>query len=701
MMKRLHAGVAVLALMAVMGAAPVRAQQTTTNSVDTAPDEIIVTAQKSGVQALQEVPLAIQAFSGEDLKERNINNIADLATAIPGISESQRQSVASRSFSIRGAGAGAANGDSAIGYYVDDVPFVVTNFGIAPPIRFLDLDRVEVLRGPQGTLYGQGSAGGVFIFHTRDPDLTEIKFAAEAQASQTRGAGGLNYGVAGVVSVPIIKDVLAVRVSGGHSYNPGWADEYYGAFDGTPDRKGVNEVRDDDIRVVALFRPVDNLNIRAQYWHFRPRQQFLGGLASTQPPYYANTAAQPSFGNGDFKLYSLSAGLDFDTFSISSATTYLKGNFGIYVPIAPAGAFSSQFFPDMFSQEVRINSTTDGPFHWLLGGAYQDGSGPQENYLRIPVAGIDTNADNNTITKNWAVYGELGYDLFDGKLRPRVGLRYYHDKRTFEDANTTNTNKKNVTTWRVNLSYVPNDDLTVFATAATGFRPGIVQSQIQADLLADVGIPAGTQTRPESSTNYEAGIKWRSPDRTLNVGLNFYINKLEDMLTPTPTLDANVSGFSNFGDGTSKGVDIEMRWRTPLDGLTLSAVANINQGKYDTVDPAVQARLPYLRPGTRLVNTLEENARVDATYETSLGGDLNGLFNVAWTYNGNRLQTNGEYVKAYSVYSANIGLRYKAYDLTLFGENLGDYDGAVLTLNTSSIRVTPRTIGVRLRVNYQ
>ncbi|MCW2404434.1 outer membrane receptor protein involved in Fe transport [Sphingobium sp. B1D7B] len=371
------------------------------------------------------------------------------------------------------------------------------------------------------------------------------------------------------------------------------------------------------------------------------------------------------------------------------------------MPIAPAGAFSSQFFPDMFSQEVRINSTTDGPFHWLLGGAYQDGSGPQENYLRIPVAGIDTNADNNTITKNWAVYGELGYDLFDGKLRPRVGLRYYHDKRTFEDANTTNTNKKNVTTWRVNLSYVPNDDLTVFATAATGFRPGIVQSQIQADLLADVGIPAGTQTRPESSTNYEAGIKWRSPDRTLNVGLNFYVNKLEDMLTPTPTLDANVSGFSNFGDGTSKGVDIEMRWRTPLDGLTLSAVANINQGKYDTVDPAVQARLPYLRPGTRLVNTLEENARVDATYETSLGGDLNGLFNVAWTYNGNRLQTNGEYVKAYSVYSANIGLRYKAYDLTLFGENLGDYDGAVLTLNTSSIRVTPRTIGLRLRVNYQ
>ena len=125
------------------------AQQTTSANSRGTPDQIagsqdiVVTAQKSGAQTLQKVPLAIQAFSGEDLRERNITNVADLISNIPGAFESQRQSVASRSYSIRGAGAGAANGDSPIGYYIDDVPFVVTNFGIAPPIRFQDLDRVE------------------------------------------------------------------------------------------------------------------------------------------------------------------------------------------------------------------------------------------------------------------------------------------------------------------------------------------------------------------------------------------------------------------------------------------------------------------------------------------------------------------------------------------------------------------------------
>jgi outer membrane receptor protein involved in Fe transport len=264
--------------------APANAQQQL--GADSATQDIVVTAQKSGATTLQKAPLAIQAFSGEDLRERNISTVADLISNIPGAFESQRQSVASRSYSIRGAG--AANGDSPIGYYFDDVPFVVTTFGIAPPIRFLDIDRVEVLRGPQGAFYGQGSPGGVFIFHTRDLDLHKIEGAFEAETSTTRGAHGLNYGVAGVISVPIVKDLLAVRVSGGHSFNPGWADEYYGAYDGTPDRKGVNKVRNDDIRVVALLKPAENLRIRAQYWHFRPRQDFLGGMQSVDRTYYEN-----------------------------------------------------------------------------------------------------------------------------------------------------------------------------------------------------------------------------------------------------------------------------------------------------------------------------------------------------------------------------------------------------------------------------
>src|SRR4029079_10198055 len=105
------------------------------------------------------------------------------------------------------------NGDSPIGYYLDDAPFIVTNFGIAPPVRFIDIERVEVLRGPQGTLYGQGSSGGVFIFRTRAPDLNDFKFIGEAELGSTRGAGSENYGAAAAVSIPVVQDRLGVRVS--------------------------------------------------------------------------------------------------------------------------------------------------------------------------------------------------------------------------------------------------------------------------------------------------------------------------------------------------------------------------------------------------------------------------------------------------------------------------------------------------------
>ena len=235
-----------------------------------------------------------------------------------------------------------------------------------------------------------------------------------------------------------------------------------------PDQKGVNGTKNDDVRLVALYRPAENVSLRGQYWRFRPRQDFTGFTASVDPPYFQNTAGQDSFANGDFELWSLSATMDFDSFTLTSATSNLKGEFGINIPLSPSGFFSSQFFPKMFAEELRANSTGEGPWHWVVGASYQDGEGPQANQLQLPAVSI--NADNNTITKNYAFFGEVSHDLMGGKLVPLVGLRQYHDKRTFEDATSSLPSKKNVTTWRANLSWLPSQDLTLFITAATGFR---------------------------------------------------------------------------------------------------------------------------------------------------------------------------------------------------------------------------------------
>lgn len=665
-------------------------------------EEVVVTAQKAGAQTLQSVPLAIQAFTGGELKAKNIGNIGDLISAIPGAFEGQRQSAASRSYNLRGAGGSNANGDSPIGYYLDDVPFVVTNFGIAPPVRFIDLERVEVLRGPQGTLYGQGSSGGVFIFRTRDPDLQELRFIGEAEVGTTRGAGSANLGVNGAVSIPLVKDKLAVRVSGGRSKNPGYADVYFGPYDGTPDQKGVNDVRNDDIRVAALYKPAERVALRAQYWQFRPRQDFTGFTASVDPPYFENTAGQDSFANGEFELWSLTGTVDFDSFTLTSATSNLEGSFGIHIPISPSGFFSSQFFPKMFSQELRANSTGSGPFHWVVGGAYQDGEGPQANLLQLPVVSI--NADNNTITRNYAFFGEASYDLLDGKLVPLVGLRRYHDKRTFEDATSSLTNKKNVTTWRVNLSWLPTDDLTMFVTAATGFRAGIVQSQVQVESLQLAGVPAAVALDPETSRNYEVGIKWRSPNRVMSAGLNLYKTKYKDLQTNTPGAIDGVNGFSNFGDATSQGLDYELRWNTPLAGLSMGLVGNLNDSEFDRVAPAVQAALPLFSPGSRLVNSIESNYRIDMAYSGTVRAGVTGFGNISYGRNGNRLQSSGLYADPYGVWNATLGVRFGHYELALIGNNLSDERGPTFIGNAgpnSGSGPVPRTVGLRFRADFQ
>lgn len=701
-MKRFHSGVAAIAVAVSMMSSAAWAQSETPAeqaqaSPEDASQEIVVTAQKSGAQTLQSVPLAIQAFDGEDLKERNITSIGDLVSSVPGAFEGFRQSNGSRFYNLRGSV--TQNGDSPIGYYLDDAPFIVTNFGIAPPVRFLDIDRVEVLRGPQGTLYGQGSSGGVFIFRTRDPNLKEIDYAFEAEASQTRGAEGLNYGMAGALSVPIIKDVLAVRVSGGFSRDAGWADAYFGPYDGTPDQKGVNSAKNDDIRVVALFKPADNVSIRAQYWNFNPTQDFTGFTASVKPPYFENTAGQKGFSNGAFTLYSLTANVDFNAFSVTSATSNLEGVFGINIPLSPAGSFSSQFLPKMFAQELRVNSTGTGPLHWVIGGSYQNGSGPQVNALTLP--GLVINADNDTLTENYAAFGEISYDLFGGKLVPLVGLRTYHDDRAFADSTGKVPTTENVTTWRLNLSYLPTDDLTMFISAATGFRPGIVQSRVQVESLALVGVPAQVALSPESSKNYEFGLKWRSPGRALTVGLNLYQLEYTNLQTSVTGGIDSVNGFANFGDATTKGVDIELHWNTPVKGLNLGFVGNFNDSKYDSINPVIAAAQPLLKPGSRLTNTLANNYRFDVNYNRDIGSDLNLFGNLSLSHSGDRLQASGITAQPYDVVALTAGIRRGAYEIALIANNLTDERGPTFVGTNGPLSgqgPTPRTIGLRFRI---
>jgi len=670
-------------------------------------DVVVVTATKQGAQGLIEVPLAIQAFSGEQLKQRGIQETTDLITAIPGASAGEQVGSVIKTFSLRGVGAAGGIGDSPIGYYVDDVPFAIPNSPLAPPLRFIDIERVEVLRGPQGTLYGQGSAGGTIIYHTRQPDLDKVTARGEASIATMEDASDPNYSVSGAVSVPIVKGKLALRVSGGYDERAGYIDVYSADSTGPLLEADANDISNRDLRAVLLWQPTDALTVTAQAAYWEPKQGYTQSINSLEPPQQWFSGTTEGYEKGAFDLYSLSAEYDFGNAVLTSSTSLLNADFEYLVgqsfgPLGVGSLFNG-YDAKSFAQEIQLRSGGDGPFNWLVGGFYQDAEALFS--FDAAVTALTINGFNDTKTENYSVFGEVSYDLFGGKLVPLAGVRYFKDNRTFNaDSLLTGTGSGEANpdkvTWRANLSYFPTENLTAFATVSTGFRSGITQTPFQASLLGLSGIPADIALEPDSLTNYEAGVKASLAGGDVEVGLNVYRIDFEDLqfaLTPF-----GVSAFANVGEARTTGVDAELRWRTPVDGLNLGAVANWNDSEFGNVVPGVTASLPNVASGERLSSTADYNYRIDADFERSITADLNLFWNASAARTGGRVMYDGYLVPDYSLYNASIGVRNDRWELALFGENLADERGPSFVRNSLLFAGPyPRTIGVRLRANLE
>jgi outer membrane receptor protein involved in Fe transport len=217
-------------------------------------------------------------------------------------------------------------------------------------------------------------------------------------------------------------------------------------------------------------------------------------------------------------------------------------------------------------------------------------------------------------------------------------------------------------------------------------------------------VPVDVALDPETSTNYEVGLKWRSADRGLSANLNLYRTQYEDLQTSTTGAISNVNGFSNFGDATSQGLDYELRWRAPFDGLTVGLVGNLNTSEFDRVVPAVQRAQPLFTPGSRLVNSIQENYRADVGYSRVVAGAWEAFGNFSYGRTGNRLQSSGLYAQSYGLVNATLGLRRNQYELALIGDNLADERGPTFIGTTgpnSGQGPTPRTLTMRFRADFQ
>jgi iron complex outermembrane recepter protein len=680
-------------------------------------DDIVVTAQKRE-QSLQDVPLAVQAFTGETLERTGVNDVTRLVDFVPGASVVSRSAPGFETIQIRGISAGTV-GDTTTGYYIDDVVFSIPNLQLSPPARLFDLERTEVLRGPQGTLYGNGAMGGLIRLITATPNTDRFEARAQGEVSFTDG-GGTNYSGDAVVNVPIASDVAALRVSGGYEYLSGFGE----ALD-RPGEKNLNDFRGWNVRGKLLLRPASNVDVTLSAWHIENKQEYTNVFNSVEPAILPNSFGTRPFNDVVATYYSGSLSWDLGGATLVSGTSYLDHQLKFDTTFNTAAAnlrAVAQFDSTSFSQELRLVSDGTGPFNWIVGGIYTDAEIKSQFVYTIPfpVAGstvflpLITQPEAPLTTESYAIFGEVSYELFGGRLIPLFGLRYFEDRRTGSGSTTlfptltppgvvfTSSGSGKFDAWnpRFNLTYKPSDDVTLYGNVAKGFRSGSVQTEGQVLFASLDGVTTSSIIQPDELWTYEAGGKFRSPDRKLLLEVAAYYTDWDNIQLPFTT-SAGLVATVNGGSARLFGVDLGFTWRTPLDGLSLQFAGNVNSAEFKTVAPALAATLPAARPGRRIPGVPATTLTVAGTFARPIGDGVELNLYAAYSLRDRQSNLNsGQLTPVLDNLSLRASIETGRFRITAFAENALDERGPVLVAPTGLQAVYPRRVGVQLGLRY-
>jgi iron complex outermembrane receptor protein len=679
-------------------------------------DEIIVTAQKRE-ENLFDVPLAVQALGAEQLDNAGVSSVADLTTLIPGASVVSSSTPGFDTIQIRGISSGTT-GDGLVGYYIDETPFGVPNLQLTPPAGLLDVQRAEVIRGPSGTIYGQGSMGGTIKLVTVRPDSNEFSGRIGIEGSSTED-GGDNYSITGILNIPIVRDRLAVRIAAGYDELGGFAS-YDNAGTLGLDGENVNDFTGLNVRATALWTPTNNLDVTAMYWRIENEQGSSNSFDIAYPdPTISGYFRGPGFTNIDMDLFSLTANWDMGLGTLTSNTSYIDHTLDYDVPFLTLYTNDSTFDTTSFTQEVRLASNEASPFRWLIGGFYRDATidsdicvyfGACSNVF--PLSATIINVVGPINTTSWSVFGEASFELLDGRLVPLVGLRYFEDEREASSLDrATLVNDSQTASWsnlspRFNLTFNATDNWMIYANAANGFRSGSLQTTAQATAAnTALGLPPGTitaQVDPDELWTYELGTRWRSPGNSLQVEASIYRTEWQDVQTQFAS--AAVISVANAGDYEIEGLDLGVLWRTPVDGLSLQFVGNVNNAEVASA-PAALSLGTAIDPGARIPNVPRQNYSLAATYERDLsvlGGSVLTLYS-GYSYRDDQIDsTTGARSGEMNDLTLRAGLEHGNWEIEAFALNaLDDEDYAVVAPASGVYQIAyPRRIGVRLGVNF-
>jgi iron complex outermembrane recepter protein len=716
--------------------------------------EVVVTAQKRQ-EKLINVPMAVTAITSDSIHSMHLIDFADLEAQVPGLSV-ELEAPGLNKLTLRGENVGGVG--STVTTYIDDVPFgssnALANGSIAAgDFDTWDLQRVEVLRGPQGTLYGAGSEGGLIKYVTNPPDPT--KFASEFELGDEDVAHGQNaLSYKAMVNLPVAGRA-ALRLDGFYTKLPGYIqDPQLGQSD-------VNRGYQEGGRASFLVNVTDNLSIRltafGQLLHTdgSPQIDVIGAPDLLAPP---ADQLQPDDGNYDqhrfigepatFKYDIYSGTLDWNLGwgTLTSITSYGKttedqlfdGTSADFAPgvtgadlveslLAPGTNAGAAETDDLnikkFTQEVRLASPTGETVEWQLGAFYTRESStlaetiPSFIIPTLAPTGLPSLEDIelDALYREWSGFGQITYH-FNPAFDVSLGGRWSENKQSANESIggllvdppqiTGGASTGTDFTYSVAPRWHVSQDTMAYVRVASGYRPG------GPNALPPLTTGVPTSYQADSTVNYEIGLKTVQLDHRLSIDVDAFLIKWKKI-----QLFEFVQNFginANGGTATSKGLEWSFAL-TPLDGLNLT-LTGAYVDAYLTADAPAAGGLS----GDGLPYAPKWSNSLDADYTWHAFGDYNAFAGATWSYIGSRFADFGATAAVvgdaivfepnprvdlggYNTLNLRLGLQNGRWSFELYAKNLADSRGLTFYTNTGTpnsgggiVIQQPRTIGATI-----
>jgi iron complex outermembrane receptor protein len=697
--------------------------------------EVIVTATRRS-ESIQNVPGQVTALTSGTLDQINARDLNDFAGFVPGLSFSST-GPSTNLLVIRGITTGSQL-SSATGVYLDDIPIgASTSNGVGYQslnVNAFDLNRVEVLNGPQGTLYGATSLGGTIKYITNAPDLKAFGLDVGVQVSSTQH-GHIDHAYTGMLNIPIA-DIAAIRFDGYQVYDSGYAkDPIYR-------RDNQGWARSEGGRVAVLLQPSDQLEIqlRASTQHIPSESANVAfrNPVSRQPTYGVYDQAYPTFQPSDYSLTLYSATVSYDMpwakissitgLQVNNGTSYTDNSLIYDAALGFLGAGTDPWSlyvnttTKKFTQEIRLASHESTHFQWLLGGFLS-------NEKTSEIVDLFDNANPGgtffglspftsflpSTYREYAVYAD-GTVFFTKQFELGLGVRYSRQKQAYDETVSgllatgsakvltppVATSDQSVMTYLINPKFHITDDVMVYARAASGFRPG------GPNFVLSPGLGNPTFA-PDRLWSYELGEKSSFFDKRATLDFDIYDILWKDIQVTVS--NGGVNQLENAGTARVTGAELSFNYRV-LSALTLGGSAAYTNARLSSTAPVIGVH----SVGVRLPLSPRFNFALIGTYDFDVVGGYTGSFNVTDRWVGERNAGFGTLISpqyhlgSYNITDLKLSVRAPYHlEYGLFVRNVFDRAGEVSASvladeydPASPVPVAlaqPRTVG--LSINYK